>query len=73
MGHCQGGAATDVWDGLGALVAWEENGSVPERIVASGTTMFPGRSRPLCAWPSYAQYNGSGDPENAASFSCRAP
>lgn len=73
MGHCQGGAATDVWDGLGALVAWVENGTVPERIVAHGSTVFPNRSRPLCAWPAHAQYNGSGDPENAASFSCRAP
>lgn len=71
MGHCQGGAATDSFDGLGALVDWVENGQAPERIVASGTTVFPGRTRPLCAWPRYAHYDGQGDPEKAESFSCR--
>ena len=71
MAHCQGGAATDSWDGLGALVDWVEKGQAPQRIVASGTTVFPGRTRPLCPYPQYAHYNGSGDPENAASFSCR--
>ena len=71
MGHCAGGAATDSWDGLGALVEWVEQGKAPERIVATGTTVFPGRSRPLCAYPQHAQYNGSGNPEDAANFSCR--
>lgn len=73
MAHCQGGAATDSWDGLGALVDWVEKGQAPQRIVATGTTVFPGRSRPLCPWPQYAHYNGSGNPEDAASFSCRRP
>jgi feruloyl esterase len=73
MAHCQGGAATDSWDGLGALVDWVEKGQAPQRIVASGTTVFPGRTRPLCPWPQYARYNGSGNPEDAASFSCVMP
>jgi feruloyl esterase len=72
MSHCQGGAATDGWDGLGALMDWVENGRAPQRIVASGTTVFPGRTRPLCAYPAYAHYDG-GNPQDAASFSCRAP
>ena len=71
MGHCSGGAATDRWDGLGALVDWVEKGSAPERIVATGSSVFPGRSRPLCAHPRHAQYNGSGNIEDAANFSCR--
>ncbi len=71
MGHCQGGAATDSWDGLGALVDWVEKGQAPQQITASGTTVFPGRTRPLCAWPQYAHYNGTGNAEDAASFSCR--
>jgi pimeloyl-ACP methyl ester carboxylesterase len=73
MAHCQGGAATDSWNGLGALVDWVEKGQAPQRIVASGTTVFPGRTRPLCAYPEYAHYNGSGNPEEAANFSCRVP
>jgi hypothetical protein len=71
MGHCQGGAATDSWDGLSALVDWVEKGQAPKQITASGTTVFPGRTRPLCAWPQAAHYNGSGNPEDAANFSCR--
>ena len=71
MAHCQGGAATDSWDGLGALVDWVENGKAPDRITARGTTVFPGRSRPLCAYPRHAHYDGSGNPEDATSFSCR--
>ena len=73
MAHCQGGAATDSWDGLGALVDWVEKGQAPQRIVASGTAVFPGRTRPLCPYPQYAHYNGSGNPEDAANFSCRQP
>ncbi|MFO1268897.1 MAG: tannase/feruloyl esterase family alpha/beta hydrolase [Rubrivivax sp.] len=73
MGHCQGGAATDSWDGLGALVEWVEKGRAPDRIVASGTAVFPGRTRPLCPYPQYARYNGSGNIEDAANFSCVAP
>lgn len=73
MGHCQGGAATDSWDGLQALVDWVEKGQAPQAIIASGTTVFPGRTRPLCPYPQYARYSGSGNPEDAASFRCVAP
>ncbi|WP_119154045.1 tannase/feruloyl esterase family alpha/beta hydrolase [Caldimonas tepidiphila] len=73
MGHCSGGAGTDVWDGLGALVDWVEKGGAPQQIVASGTRVFPGRTRPLCAYPAYAHYKGSGSIEDAANFECRQP
>ena len=33
--------------------------------------VFPGRSRPLCAYPTYAHYKGSGEPEDAKNFECR--
>jgi feruloyl esterase len=71
MGHCQGGAATDSIDGLGALVDWVEKGKAPQTLNARGTTVYPGRTRPLCAYPQYAHYKGSGDVEDAANFSCR--
>ena len=29
------------------------------------------RTRPLCAYPKVARYNGSGDIESASSFSCK--
>jgi feruloyl esterase len=71
MGHCSGGSATlDTFDMLTASVNWVEKNTPPDSITATGRA-FPGRSRPLCPFPSHAQYNGAGDPENAASYSCR--
>jgi hypothetical protein len=69
MGHCNGGEATlDQFDMLSAIVDWVENNS-PDSIVAKGSA-FPGRSRPLCPYPKYAHYKGSGDPEDAANWNC---
>jgi hypothetical protein len=85
MGHCSGGPATDQFDALNALVSWVEHGVAPDRIVA--TARGPGnaggvnpevpaswtasRTRPLCPYPLVARYNGTGDAESAANFSCR--
>ncbi len=70
MGHCAGGPATDSFDGLAAMVDWVEQGRAPERLLAKGSTAMPGISRPLCAWPKTARYDG-GDAASAESFSCR--
>jgi hypothetical protein len=71
MGHCGGGpAALDTFDALSAIVSWVEQGVAPEQLVATGKA-FPGRSRPLCAYPLHAQYKGEGDPQDAANFECR--
>jgi feruloyl esterase len=71
MGHCGGGsAALDSFDMLSAAVNWVEKNQAPESVMATGRA-FPGRSRPLCAYPAHAQYNGSGNPEDGANYSCR--
>ncbi len=71
MGHCGGGPETlDQFDALSAVVKWVEEGTAPESLTATGRS-FPGRSRPLCAYPLHAQYKGQGNPEDAASFDCR--
>ena len=71
MGHCAGGtAALDSFDLLGAVVDWVEKGTAPDAVTATGRA-FPGRSRPLCAYPKHAQYKGRGDSQDAASFECR--
>jgi Tannase and feruloyl esterase len=70
MLHCRGGPSLDSFDLLGAVVDWVEKGKAPEGIVATGGT-FPGRSRPLCPWPEYTQYKGSGNSEDAANFACQ--
>ena len=71
MGHCNGGpAALDSFDALTAIVEWVEKGTAPTSLNATGRA-FPGRSRPLCAYPLHAHYKGSGNPEDASSFECR--
>ncbi len=75
MAHCSGGPATDRFDMLPQLVEWVEHGKAPDAVVASATN--PGyfgvaaRTRPLCPHPKHARYNGSGDVNVAANFSCR--
>jgi feruloyl esterase len=71
MAHCGGGpAALDRFDMLTAVVDWVEKGTAPDSVTATGRA-FPGRSRPLCAYPQYAHYKEQGDPEKAESFECR--
>ncbi len=70
MGHCTSGATLDHFDFLGAVVEWVEHGKAPDAVIATGPA-FPGRSRPLCAYPQHAHYKGEGNPEDAASFECR--
>ena len=70
MNHCGGGpAALDKFDMVGAAVDWVENGKAPAAVISTGKP-FPGRSRPLCAYPKHAQYKGQGNPEDAGSFEC---
>ena len=70
MGHCSGGPATlDQFDLLNKVVDWVEEGKAPDSVTATGRD-FPGRSRPLCAYPQHAQYTGKGDSEKASSFTC---
>ena len=62
-------------DLISAIVAWVEQGKAPGAIVA---TKFNGddaakgiaMQRPLCPYPMAAKYNGSGDSNAAASFTC---
>lgn len=71
--HCSGGRATDQFDVLTPMVEWVENGQAPDRIAARASATnphFPNRTRPLCPYPKFAKYNGTGSLEDAANFSC---
>jgi len=74
MFHCRGGIGPDRLDGLTALVNWVENGQAPTTITATqitdGKTV---RTRPLCPYPQVARYSGTGSPDDAANFACKAP
>ncbi len=58
-----------------AVIKWVEQGVAPERIVATGYDDKGAvlRQRPLCPYPAQARYNGTGDINAAASFSCQPP
>lgn len=75
MNHCSGGPATSQFDAFGAVVNWVENGAAPESLLgtAPAGTPWPGRTRPLCAYPAQARYVGQGSIESASSFVCVSP
>lgn len=75
--HCGGGSGPDVNDLLAAAVDWVESdlrpstkGLISEKLDEGGN---PTLRRPLCRYPAFPRYNGSGDPNAAESFSCVEP
>jgi len=62
-------------DMVRALVRWVEQGIAPDKIIATkyvndDPAQGVVRTRPLCAYPKVAVYDGSGSPDEAASFVC---
>jgi len=73
VGHCAGGDGPSNFDALGVLEQWVEQKKAPDRIVAARITAGAvDRTRPLCAYPTVAVWNGTGDTNQADNFSCRA-
>ena len=83
--HCSGGPGPDQVGGAGAdapvpdadhdmltaLEQWVEHGVAPNQLIASKVVDgLVTRTRPVCAYPAYAQYTGSGSTDDAANFSC---
>ena len=62
-----------------ALEAWVEHGVPPDHMIATkyATDAAADRTilltRPLCAYPTVPRYNGSGNTNDAANFTCVAP
>lgn len=74
MSHCRGGAGPDVFDGLGALVSWVEQGKAPASLkVTKLADGKPVRTRTLCVYPEVARYKGRGSTDEAENFECRLP
>ena len=66
-----GGGFFASWDPLPALEAWVEQGQQPAIAPASDLNAATfGRTRPVCEWPSWPKYEGSGLPNDATSFTC---
>lgn len=74
MQHCRGGPGPNEFNMLGALEKWVEQGVAPDSVVASHATNGKvDRTRPLCAYPKEAKWNGSGSADQAENFSCVLP
>ena len=72
VNHCSGGPGPDSFEKVKVMEEWVEQGKAPERIVASHSTAGKvDKTRPLCAYDQTAKYNGSGDTNDAANFTCK--
>jgi feruloyl esterase len=72
VGHCGGGDAPGVTDMLSAIDQWVEKGKAPDRIIASNAPNQKPMSRAICPYPQVAKYKGSGNPDDAVNFECKA-
>jgi hypothetical protein len=86
MGHCAGGNGPNTFgnrpgapidpdhDVVAALEQWVEKGIAPKQLIGSGKASGDSSAtltRPLCAYPQTAHYNGTGDTNQAVNFTCK--
>lgn len=67
LAHCTGGSAVDKFDVLTPLINWVEKDTAPEAIIVTQGEAET-RTRPLYPYPMVARYDGSGNPDEASSF-----
>lgn len=75
VNHCAGGPGADRADLLAALDAWVTSNAAPADLTATRADAQGAATlaRPLCVWPRYPRYNGSGDVNAVGSYTCTAP
>ena len=71
MHHCGGGPGLNSFDALTALEHWVEGGVAPDSLLASHAGPGVARTRPICSYPNIAVFDGRGDINSAASYSCQ--
>ena len=73
VGHEMNGPGPAAIDLVTAMDTWVEKAQAPDHLVvakldpASNAVAF---ERPACEFPTFARYDGSGDPNKATSFRC---
>ena len=64
-------------DLMAALRTWVEKDVAPDSLVQTLEEIYPPytalRSRPLCRYPRYPRYKGTGNPGDAQSYTCAMP
>ena len=70
--HCFGGPGPSWVNFLDEIDNWVETGNAPDQVIAYwlDENMQPTGSRPVCAYPEVARYDGKGDPRDPSSFRC---
>lgn len=58
------------WDSLTALDRWVTEGRAPVNQIVRDKRTDVSRARPLCEYPTYPRYNGTGSVDFASSFTC---
>jgi feruloyl esterase len=88
MQHCSSGPGPNVFggsgqgapvvedprnDALSAVIAWVEQGRVPDHLVASHRSASGAvdRTRKLCPYPQRAVYDGTGSTDDESNFVCK--
>ncbi len=71
MAHCGNGPGPNVFDSIGTLSEWREKGVAPVQVTAANAQSTT--TRPLCPYPQYAKYKGTGNYKDAANWTCAAP
>jgi len=71
MGHCGGGPGINSFDSIGALEKWVEKSVAPDTMLGVGQQGT--LTRPMCPYPQYAEYKGTGDLKDASNWACKAP
>jgi len=73
MGHVTGVFNARI-STLDYLEAWVERGEAPGELVATDANRdTAGRARPVCRYPQWPRYDGSGSADDAANFDCVDP
>jgi feruloyl esterase len=68
MNHCSGGPGPYEFELLTTMERWREENETPDEIPARNPET--GLTRPLCAWPQTAAYDGRGDITDASNWDC---
>lgn len=75
MDHCAGGEGASAVDWLGALESWDQKPASSQPLLGRHPASGDNRTftRPVCAYPQVARYNGSGNVDDAGNWSCAPP
>jgi Tannase and feruloyl esterase len=70
LGHGSG-VFTPSWQAIDILDNWVNSGIAPTTIIGTDTNASTlNRTRPMCFYPYFPKYNGSGDVNSASNFTC---